>query len=121
MHEAVTTEVVKYCLPFQIADGDNPSSELGEVDAGQHGYVWTSIVQFNEHVDVVENIISEFPRLAVHLAETTDRQGRQAINIASPACHQVGVDGSVPPFTVCLPISSSHALPYITLTTVHVR
>jgi hypothetical protein len=55
----------------------------------QHGYTWVQAVQYDKFETIITNILAKYPVLSRDLAVSTDSEGRQAVNVASPRCKKV--------------------------------
>lgn len=56
------------------------------VDPIIHDFAWTRAVQYERYSDAIIFVLSLYPFIANQLAAATDKEGRQAVNIASPKC-----------------------------------
>lgn len=78
----VLLELIHYFLPF-----DPETKE--PIPADDHGYAWLSLVQKDRNAELVEKILQKYASICIELANATDNEGRNAVNIASQACQRI--------------------------------
>jgi serine/threonine protein kinase len=79
----IITEILRHVLPVDIETGEPL------IDTEKHGYSWVAVVQSDKYLRVVETILHENVHIARELSESTDQEGRPAINLAAPLCREV--------------------------------
>jgi serine/threonine protein kinase len=75
--------IVEACLPLPQGDSVYPPPP------DMHGFVWATVVQYDQYADVVEKVLTAHAEQALDLARSRDEEGRSAMNIASPENHTI--------------------------------
>lgn len=88
---AIVRTIVEQSLPFDPADPN-----LADRDPKSHRYFWNSLVQSDSNCGVVEYVLETFPdkRVSDKLIQSTDRNGRKAIDLASPICKLIMLEAT---------------------------
>eukprot|EP01037_Dinobryon_pediforme_P035952 gene35952-42638_t len=74
----ILLELVQFFLPF------DPTTKT-PIPSEDHGYAWVNLVQKDRNADLVEKILQKYAYISTELANSTDSEGRKAVNIASQA------------------------------------
>ena len=51
-----------------------------------HDYAWTRVVQYEKFEPCIKHVLMAFPSVGPNLAKVEDKEGREAVHIASPKC-----------------------------------
>ena len=78
----ILLELVQFFLPF------DPTTKT-PIPSEDHGYAWVNLVQKDRNADLVEKILQKYAYISTELANSTDSEGRKAVNIASQACQRI--------------------------------